>query len=318
MLTAEITDEMLQAVTDDPEQLRIINDLGLRSALVVPLRARGRTLGTITWVNGPGSRRYNQSDVDFASGLADRAAVAIDNAELHSELQETADRLRRTVVPARLPHAPGWRLGAYYSSAGRTEVGGDFYDAIVLGDGRVALVIGDVMGRGVEAAAAMSQVRAATRAFIAVDPGPASVFERLDRLFETYPTDQLVTMAYAVADTEADELQIVVAGHPPPLVVDETGGATFIESAVGRLFGVGASERRSVTVPFRRGQTVLLYTDGLIERRQESMERSQRRLAEAASTYAFDDIDANLHAIADALCEPAIADDVAILAARHD
>jgi hypothetical protein len=218
-LTPEISDAMLEAAVDDPERLEMLRALAFKSALVVPLSARGRTLGTMTWVNGETGRRFRESDVAFGTDLGRRAAVAIDNAQLHSELQEISDRLQRAVVPPELPQPEGWRLGAYYSTPGRTEVGGDFYDAIPLPDGRLALLIGDVMGRGVEAAVSMSQIRAAVRAYVAVNPEPVFVLQRLDLLYERCPSNQLVTLAYAVADPARDLLEVAVAGHPPPLLL---------------------------------------------------------------------------------------------------
>ena len=182
-LIPEVTDEMLVAGAKDEEHLRLARALQLRSAVLVPLVARGRVHGVITWVAAESGRRYTESDVAFAEDLARRCALAIDNAELHSQTMEAAARLQHAVLPDLSAGVPGWELASYYSPAGRTEVGGDFFDALDLGDGRLALFVGDVMGRGVAAAAAMAQMRASIRAFIAVDPTPAVVLRRLDLLF---------------------------------------------------------------------------------------------------------------------------------------
>lgn len=174
----EITEEMLTGI--ERARLAMVRLLKLRSAMTVALKARGRTFGTITWVSGDAGRRFGPEDVPFGEDLARRAAAAIDNALLNSVLREIADRLQLAVRPPAMPTLEGWRFTASYSSAGRASVGGDFYDVIPLQDGRVALAIGDVMGRGVQAAAAMSQVRAALRAFIAVEADPDTVMSRLD------------------------------------------------------------------------------------------------------------------------------------------
>ncbi len=284
-LTAEVTEEMLRARTPDPTQLRMLRDLNFRSGLIVPLKARGRTLGTITWVSGEAGRRFTSSDVGFGEEIARRAAVAIDNALLHSELRDVADRLQQAVLPRGLPAVPGWELGALYQSGGRTAVGGDFYDAIPLQDDRLALFIGDVMGLGIPAAAAMSQVSAALRALVAVDPEPASVLSRLDLLFERFPTEQLVTLLYAVADPSRDKLVVACAGHPPPLVLDPDGRGTFVESARGLILGAGGAQRQQAVVPFSAGQTLLLYTDGLLERRGEDLNVGKQRLLDAVSRF---------------------------------
>src|SRR5213079_927175 len=140
--------------------LRLSRELQLRSALCVPLTARGRVLGAFTLISAESGRRYGQDDLAFAEELARRAAVAIDNAHLHSETREAAVRLQRAVLPDAPSRVEGWELAAHYAPAGQTEVGGDFYDTLPLPDGRLVLIVGDVMGRGVAAAAAMSQVRA--------------------------------------------------------------------------------------------------------------------------------------------------------------
>ena len=150
----------------------MVRELNLRSAMAVPLVAHNRVLGVITWVAGDQGRRFDEHDLAFAEDLARRAAVAIDNAQLHTELREMAIRLQRAVLPTAMPRIEGWEVAAHYSPAGHLDAGGDFYDVIPLDGGRVAIFIGDVMGRGVDAAAAMAQMRAAIRALVAVDPEP--------------------------------------------------------------------------------------------------------------------------------------------------
>ena len=140
------------------------------------------------------------------------------------------------------------------------------------------MAVGDVMGRGVTAAAAMSQIRAALRAFIAVDPDPRTVMTRLDLLYERFPSDQLVTLVYGLADPDLDQLVLTSAGHPAPVLVTADGQADFVRSARGTILGVAASPREAVTVPFLPGDTVMLYTDGLLERRTEDLQQSEDRL----------------------------------------
>ena len=165
-----ITDEMLVAGARDEEHLRVARELELRSALAVPLLVRGRVIGAITWVSTDEHRLYDEDDVRFAEHLARRAATAIDNSELYSQTLAAAEQLQRAVLPERLVGTEGWEVAWAYHPSGRAEVGGDFYDAFALEDGRYVSFIGDVMGRGVAAAAAMAQMRAALRAFASVEP----------------------------------------------------------------------------------------------------------------------------------------------------
>ena len=165
----EITDEMLVAGAQDEEHLRVARELHLRSAITVPLFVRQRVIGVITWVSTDEQPLYDEDDLRFAEHLARRAATAIDNSELYSQTLRAAEQLQRAVLPE-VVRGGGWEVACDYHPSGRAEVGGDFYDASPLDDGRYVLFLGDVMGRGVAAAAAMAQMRSAVRAFASVDP----------------------------------------------------------------------------------------------------------------------------------------------------
>jgi GAF domain-containing protein len=182
-LMPEITDAMLTEAVSDPAQLDILHQLDFASALLVPLRLKDRVVGVLTWVSGAGGRRFGPADRAFAEEVARRAAVAIENAQLHSELLEAADRLQQVVRPPPLPEIAGWELAAHYQSAGHADVGGDFYDIVTLDEDRIALFVGDVMGRGVQAVSAMAEIRSAVRTLIGVDPEPQWVLRRHDTLF---------------------------------------------------------------------------------------------------------------------------------------
>jgi serine phosphatase RsbU (regulator of sigma subunit) len=317
-LTTEITDEQLVAAATDPVQLEMLRQLNFHSGLVVPLKARGRILGTLTWVSGETGRRFGFSDVRFGEDLARRAAVAIDNALLHRELREVADRLQEAVRPAPLPRdLPAWELAAVYSQAGRTDVGGDFYDVIPVDEHRLVVFVGEVMGRGVQAAAAMSQIRAGVRTLAAVDPDPASVMARLDLLFDQYPTNQLVTLAYGVLDLRTDELAVASAGHPPPLVLNQDGTGSYVDTR-GLILGAGSAHREVSVVAFRPGQTLLLYTDGLLERRTEDLEVGKQRLLSAArSLLSVGALQDALPGLANGVRDHTREDDLAVLAVRR-
>ena len=243
--------------------------------------------------------------------------MAIDNAQLHTELREMAVRLQRAVLPAALPRVAGWEVAAHYSPAGHLDAGGDFYDVIPLDDGRIAMFVGDVMGRGVHAAAAMAQMRAAVRAFVAVDPAPRVGARRGWTGSSSGTTiDQLVTMVYAVADPARDELVVANAGHPPPLLLRADGSAELLAVAEG------CSRRRvpgahQVTLPFRAGDAVLAFTDGLIERRNEDITQGQERLLKAVMCMKGADLTEALASTVEDVRDPSRDDDVAAVAARR-
>ena len=317
-LTPDITEEMLNTIITDPEQRRLLRELNLRSAMSVPLKVHGRVLGVVTWVAGDQGRRFDQADLQFGEDLAHRAALAIDTAQLHTELSEVATRLQRAILPADLPKVPGWLMAASYLQAGHSDAGGDFYDVTPLGAGRIAVFVGDVMGRGVTAAAAMAQMRAAIRALVAVEPDPRTVLLALDRLFEQYDFQQLVTMIYAVADPVRGEIVVANAGHPPPVVRRADGSVEVVSAEPGLLLGAGGGERKPVTVPFDDGDLFLAYTDGLVERRDEDIDAGVARLASAcAAADEAGDLFKWLADVVLAARDTRRDDDVAVLAVRR-
>jgi len=313
----QVTDEMLVAAAVDEEHLRIARELQLRSAITVPLTARGRVLGVMSWVAAESGRTYSGGDVAFAEDLAERAAIAIDNSELHSETLAAATRLQHAVLPERAPQAAHFDVAAHYSPSGRTEVGGDFYDAVPLDDGRVAFFVGDVMGRGVAAAAAMAQMRAAVRAYIAVDPSPRAVLDRLDQMLHQYGTEQLVTLLCGLADPGRGELVVANAGHPPAVVLRRSGEREQLPTADGPPLAIADAPRQERALPFNDGDVVLVFTDGLIERRDETIDDGQARLLDALGAVQDPDLDAGLGALVAAVRDPTRDDDVAALALRR-
>ncbi len=316
-LIPEITDEMLVMAARDDEHLRIARELALHSAVTVPLIARGRTLGVITWVSAESKRRYTQGDLEFGEDLARRAAVSIDNAELHSETLAVAVRLQHAVLPAFLPTVDGCDVAACYSPSGRTEVVGDVYDVIALTGGRVALFVGDVMGRGVDAAASMAQMRASVRAYIAADPRPDVVLSKLDGMLAEYGDDQFVTLAYLLADPARNELVVANAGHPAPMILRADGSVEEFPCADGGPLSVVDGRRHRHRMSFHPGDTVLLFTDGLIERRTEDIDTGRARLAAALGNLAGDDLDEGLRATVNAAGDVTHDDDVAAVALRR-
>lgn len=322
LLIEEVTDEMLVEGTRDPEHLRVARELGLRSALSVPLRAHERVLGVLTFVSAESGRRYSAADIPFAEDLGRRAALAIDNAELYSESRRVAAELQATLSPQELPALSGWEFADLYQQSGRTEVGGDFYDVDVLPDGRLAVVMGDVMGRGVDAAVAGSRLRAATRVLMTQDPHPDALATAVDAFMERDPLIPLASAAYLLVDEDHDEAWATVAGHPPPLLVRADGSTGFMELGRSPLLGVGPTERAASAFSFGPGDMLLLFTDGLVERRGEDLGERLRELREVvAEGVRFDAREGTLGdflvALAERMLGPERHDDVAILALRR-
>ena len=254
-LVPEVTDELLAASARDEEHLELMRALNLSSGLSCALKVGDRTFGVISWVAGEGGRRFSEDDLAFGEDLAQRAAIAIDNAQLHSQVRTAALELQRAVLPDELPRVEGWSTSVQYHPAGRTDAGGDFYDVVPLEDGRLAMFVGDVMGRGVEAASVMAQMRSAIRTLIAVDPNPPAVLAGMDRVFDALHLEQLVTMVYVVADPALDHLEVINAGHPPPVLIAADGQIELLEHPSTLILGVGGGSRAVRSAEFRPGDS---------------------------------------------------------------
>lgn len=317
-LVPEISDELLTGLAHDEEHLRLLRQLSFRSALAVPLKSRDRVLGVITWVTGEHGRRFTEADRAFGEDLALRAALAIDNSDLHSQLRDSALRLQRAVLPDRLPDVAGWELAVSYLPAGRSGAGGDFYDVFPLDDDRVSFFVGDVMGRGVEATTMMAQMRSTIRTLIAIDPEPLAVMRGLDKVFERWHVEQLVTVVYGIADTARGEVRVVNAGHPAPAVVRADGRVEMVSTPETLILGVGGGPRGVVTFPLAPGDVLLAYTDGLVERRGEGLDQSLGRLAcSAGPLHRSPDLSGDLARLVEEVRDPARDDDVAVVAMRR-
>jgi serine phosphatase RsbU (regulator of sigma subunit) len=315
-LYAQVTDEMLVAGAQDEEHLRLARELNLSSALTVPLAARGRVLGTLRMIRAETPGVYGEEELAVAEDLAHRAALAIENSLLYRQAHDVALQLQHAVLPERLDALPGWQLSASYRPGHSAEVGGDFYDAIALSPSRIAVFIGDVMGHGLPAAAAMAAMRSAVRAYLSIDPAPEVVAGKLDRMFARLDMTQLVTLVYGILDADLGEWCFVNLGHLPPLVLSDDGAAQLVTTAPSRPLGAGGDERIAVRVPFRNDDTLLLYTDGLVERRGEIVDVGLERLLGRANVLAADDLDEALRSLVDGL-EQNPDDDVTAIAVRR-
>ncbi len=277
--------------------------------------------GEYRWVVDRGVPRYEGGRytgyVGTAIDIHERKTMEARLLEVYQREHKIAETLQRSLLPERLPQIEGVELAARYLPGARgAAVGGDWYDVLERPDGRVALVVGDVVGHGLRAAATMGQLRNAFRAYGLVESSPSEVVSRINRLVMSGVEDVMATVLYLVLDRETGELSFSAAGHPPPLVLGPDG-PRFLEG--GRSVPIGASDPavfRETSAVLPPGSTLLLYTDGLVERRDEPLDQRLDKLASVAGA-ADENLDRLCERVIDAvLGEGEPGDDVALLAVR--
>jgi serine phosphatase RsbU (regulator of sigma subunit) len=217
--------------------------------------------------------------------LADQLEVAAEeNRRLYAEQRGIAQTLQHALLPASLPQLPGLQISARYEAGAEgVEIGGDWYDVIELADGRLLLIVGDVSGRGLTAATAMAALRFAIHAYAAEGDDPATFLPKLSRLISVHEDQHLATVLCAVIDARARQVTITNAGHLPPLMIGEQT-STFVDTPVGLPVGIDAgASYSSTTIAAPPGGTLLAFTDGLVERRGESIEVGLERLRSEVS-----------------------------------
>lgn len=269
-LYPDITDEMLKLGARDGEHLRLLREVGFRSALVVPLRTRGRTLGVLTLVSAESMRRFDEGDKEFAQQVADRAAIAVENARLATGRREIAVTLQRSLLPDAVPSIPGWDVATMYraaSASDEVEVGGDFYDFFRTPSGWIVL-LGDVTGRGVEAAAMTSLVRHGGRFLAKQEHAPSAILARLD---EALREQSGLSLCSALCVRLGEGVIVMSsAGHPPPLLVRDDGRIREIGGSGPILGGWQDSVWEDREVRVGPGETLFMYTDGVTDTRGET------------------------------------------------
>ncbi|MGW4640550.1 SpoIIE family protein phosphatase [Sphaerisporangium sp. NPDC004334] len=291
--------------------------LEMSSFLTVPLTARGMVLGFIALSRFPDRSRFDEHDKALAEDLAVRAAISIDNARLYTRERRTAQALQDNLAPRTLTAPPGLEVAHRYLPASAMRAGGDWYDVIPLSDTRIALVVGDAMGHGAVAAGAMGQLRAAVRALAGTDQPPDAVLRRLDHMAEDMDAIQCATCLYAIVDLATHTCSLSCAGHPPPILVSPDGTASVLDLPAGLALGLGdpafARAFTTTEVPMPPGSTLALYTDGLVESREQDIDTGiatlRRALASPGPT-----LESTCESIIAAL--PRQYDDVALLLTR--
>jgi serine phosphatase RsbU (regulator of sigma subunit) len=285
--------------------------LPVRSYLAVPVMSRGTVLGGF-FFGHPEQGVFTERHERLVTGVAAQTAIALQNAQTYRQEREAATELQRHLMPA-LPHIEGIASTSRYVPAARDRgAGGDWVDLIPLPQGQVALVVGDVMGKGVRAAAIMGQIRTACRAYARLGLAPADVLEHLSILADDIAPGSLVTCVYAVLDTACDRLRVAVAGHLPPARRDPGGSVSFLDSEVGPPLGVGRHRYVEQEASLPPGSRLLLYTDGLVERRGRPIDDGLRQLRELLAGP-VGEIEADCDSWLDALAGGQHDDDIAML-----
>ncbi|MFI1658170.1 SpoIIE family protein phosphatase [Streptomyces sp. NPDC020472] len=312
---------------------RMLRTLGLHSVLLVPLHARGDTLGLVQFVRHRTSAPFDDDDLLLAREIVSRAAVSIDNARRYTHERSTALTLQRTLLPHHTVQQAAVETASRYLPAGsRAGVGGDWYDVIPLSGARVALVVGDVVGRGLHAAAAMGRLRTAVRAFADIDLMPDELLTHLDdvvtRMQREESRDEGETSAtclYAVYDPVSRRCSLASAGHIPPTVVTPSstggaiptsGGAELPEVPIGPPLGLGGLPFETAEFELREGSLLVLHTDGLIAAdRTRDVDLSLTTLHGVLAS-APESLEETCDRLLAALLPSRPADDVALLVAR--
>jgi anti-sigma regulatory factor (Ser/Thr protein kinase) len=320
--TTQVVPDLAAELAADPQVpagLReAVGALGGTSAVSVPLTARGQTVGVLT-VCRHGGLPFSPEDLLFVDDLARRGALALENARLYETQRVVALELQRSLLPDRLPTVPNLDVaGRYLAGAAGTQVGGDWYDVVQLPDGRVTVAVGDVMGRGVRAAAVMGQMRSALRSYAVEGLSPGQVLDRLAAFTDVMEGDHLVTCLTGRYDPATGAVELASAGHPPPLLLSAEGSATLVDVEPGLPFGVPPQGGYALTeLRLAPGSGLVLFTDGLVEDRDVPVGEGLQRLERG--------MDGTRPASADDACDLALQvmgrldshdDDTAVLALR--
>ncbi|MFD3925289.1 SpoIIE family protein phosphatase [Streptomyces sp. NPDC058614] len=270
ILVEQVDSAMMRRIARDSHAAQTLRVAGVHSYLAVPLVARGEVLGTLSLYRTINTRPFDEQDRILASELAARAAICVDNARLYGRERNAALTLQRSLLPRTPVNHEGLDIAVRYLPA-LSEVGGDWYDVLPLSRGRTGLIVGDVMGKGVQAAAIMGQLSTATRALARLDPSPAELLGHLDDIAGSLG-DAIATCVYAVCDPRRGTCEMSSAGHLPPVLIRPDGSADLLDIPGGVPLGVGGVPFGTMEVQLPPGSLLALYTDGLIENRTEPID----------------------------------------------
>jgi PAS domain S-box-containing protein len=325
VVTAVPTGDLDEWRSWDERRVQRVKEFGIHSTMSVPLMARGTTLGVVVFTRYRRPDPFSSDDVLLAEEVTARAAVCIDNARRYSRERETALALQRSLLPRSLPRTAAVDAASRYLPAARAGVGGDWFDVIPLSGMRVAMVVGDVVGHGIQASATMGRLRTAVRTLADIDLAPDELLTHLDdlvvRLSEEAGGDGSTgevgaTCLYAVYDPVSRRCAMARAGHPSPLLLPPNGAPRRIDLPAGPPLGLGGLPFESAELHLAEGTVLAFYTDGLIESRERDVDGGHQVLSDtlAASQGSLEETcDRVLHAL---LPQGGAGDDVALLLAR--
>ncbi|NUK04926.1 SpoIIE family protein phosphatase [Streptomyces lunaelactis] len=315
VLVAHVQARDLSRIARDDDAAALLARAGLRSYLAVPLIARGEVLGALDLKRTRNLLPFDADDIVLAGELAARAAVCIDNARWYRSARKAAIALQRHLLPQRPPQLVGLEVAYRYRPAAATiEIGGDWFDAIAQADGTTALVVGDVMGSGINAAATMGQLRTATRTLAELGLDPTQVLQHLDRITSGLG-ETIATCIYAVYDPRSAQCRIAVAGHLPPVLARPGEAPRLLDLPTGAPLGVGGIPFEATTVSMMVGDELVLYTDGLVETRDQPIDARLNILLELLANTGRP-LEETCDWLLDSLRRPDDHDDVALVIAR--
>lgn len=311
------SEDELAALAGSDEDAAAFRLVGVDSVLAAPLIARGRVVGALTMARAGGKHRgFTEDDIVLVQDLADRAAVSIENARQYADSQRITLELQRALlVEPGPPHSNLEIAARYLPLGGRNLVGGDWYEIIRLPFGRTLLVMADVMGHGMEAAVDMSSYRSIIRELGSMDLPPHGILAHLDAAIAENEAARPATCLLAVADPNRGRWTLASAGHLPPALFVAGRPTELVPTPIGPPLGTGVGGYEQVTVDLLPDQILLLYTDGLVERRGEDIDTSLARLASVAFPPTGE-LEHLLHVVLSALASSTSDDDIAVLAAR--
>lgn len=282
----------------------------------IPLMA-GEAVAGVAFVADDEPRGWSAQERSVVAALVAQAGPALARAREHARVLDTAEVLQRALLPSSLPEVPGIELTSrYLPGDSGASVGGDWYDAVGLPDGRVVLLVGDVVGKGVRAATAMGVLRQSVRVLVDVDPSPSAVLDGLERVLDREDRS-FATVACLLLDPAAGIVTVARAGHPPPVLVEADGRTVLLEAGLSPPLGAGVLRHAQATLPLPAGSVIVLYTDGVVEDRAGDIEERLRRLRRHLSTAVS--AGADLDHLADAVVASrpeTHPDDIAVLVAK--
>jgi hypothetical protein len=316
-IVSELSAWIAQEARGDERRLAALSMLEVKSAAVVPLRARGRLLGAMTLLMAESGRHYSPSDLELLERLGERCALALDNARLFREQQRTAARLQRSLRPGRLPEVPRLDVAAHYQPVGDgAQAGGDFYDLFPSGHGSWVAVLGDVSGKGIDAAASSALMRHTLRAAASGQGRLPRALALADEILHAEDEDRLCSAVLVRASVSLGRarLSLANAGHPPPLVL-RTDGSVASPRTLGSILGVSTSRlSHEVGLDLEPGDALVLFTDGVTEARAEDGLFGESRLIAALRPCAGQPAETIVAAVRRALAPPVeLRDDVALM-----